>query len=107
MAEPLDDVLQDAPAEEYAGAAVVSTSSTSDGVEAGVEVEVTLRGQFEPLDGRFHWYGRIRADDALAALARAGDTVVVTTPHGSAAGRLPDLDPWGRSRIAGTGRPPF
>ena len=28
-------------------------------------------------------------------------------PHGSAEGRLSDVDPWGRFRIAGTGRPPF
>ena len=75
--------------------------------EFGVAVEVTLRGHFEPLDGRFHWYGRIGSDAALAERARAGDTVTLTTPHGSAEGRLSDVDPWGRFRISGTGRPPF
>jgi hypothetical protein len=98
------DVLAGAPAEEYAGAATVTTGSTAGN---GVEVEVTLRGHFEPLDGRFHWYGRIGADDGLTEVVRAGDTVTLTTPHGSAEGRLSDVDPWGRYRISGTGHPPF
>jgi hypothetical protein len=97
----MDPVLQQAPADEYVGAAVVSSDSTS------VEVEVTLRGHFEPVDGHFHWYGRIGADERLAGIVRAGDTVTLTTPHGSADGRLSDVDPWGRFRISGTGRPPF
>jgi hypothetical protein len=92
--------MTELPAEEYVGPAVLS------GAEA-VEVEVTLRGHFEPLDGRFHWYGRIGSDAALAERARAGDTVTLTTPHGTAEGRLSDVDPWGRFRISGTGRPPF
>jgi hypothetical protein len=33
--------------------------------------------------------------------------VVLRTAHGSAEGRLSDVDPWGRFRIAGVGRPPF
>jgi hypothetical protein len=111
----MDPVLQHAPADEYVGAAVVSTGSVSTGstsveVSTGstsAEVAVTLRGHFEPIDGHFRWYGRIGADDGLAAVVRAGDTVTLTTPYGSAAGRLSDLDPWGRFRISGTGRPPF
>lgn len=83
--------------EEYAGPAVV----------ADVEVEVTLRGHFEPLDGRFHWYGRIGRGSALDEQVRSGSTVIVTTPNGTAEGRLSDLDPWGRFRVSGTGRPPF
>lgn len=100
---PEDAVLQGAPAEEYAGRAEVSTGDRS----ACLEVEVTLRGHFEPLDGRFHWYGRIGADGRLAEVARAGDVVTLTTRHGAAEGRLADVDPWGRYRITGTGRPPF
>ncbi|MGY2874097.1 hypothetical protein ACVW00_001287 [Marmoricola sp. URHA0025 HA25] len=91
------------PAEEYAGTAQVSTGSTT----GEVQVEVDLRGHFEPLDGRFHWYGRIAANEELAETAQSGETVVLTTPHGSAEGRLSDVDPWGRFRITGTGRPPF
>ncbi|RNM13680.1 DUF4873 domain-containing protein [Nocardioides pocheonensis] len=118
------------PAEEYAGPAVVSpaegdvvsrlagarTSTTQEDVlppatslettGVAVTVDVTLRGHFEPIDGRYHWYGRLAADEALGRW-QPGTTVVLTTPHGSAAGRLSDLDPWGRYRISGTGRPPF
>ena len=43
-----------------------------------IPVEVVLRGHFQPIDGRFHWYGRLSASD-----------------------------PWGRYRITGTGKPPF
>jgi hypothetical protein len=84
------------PGEHYDGPARIATS----------EVGVRLRGRFEPIDGRFHWWGRISADPALPE-DRAGTTVTIETPHGSARGRLSDLDPWGRFRISGTGRPPF
>ena len=92
-----DEVLVDAPAEEYAGPAVVDD----------VEVDVRLRGHFEPLDGSFHWYGRIAANEVLDAQVQSGATVTLTTPQGTAQGRLSDVDPWGRFRISGTGRPPF
>ena len=71
---------------------------------------MTLRGTFQPIDGRYHWYGRIAQHDdvdALVASGASGASVVLRTPHGDAAGRLSDRDPWGRYRIAGTGRPPF
>lgn len=89
------------PAETYAGAG----SLIADGTE--LTVEVTLRGHFEPLDGRFHWYGRIATDDAVTARHRSGATVTLATPHGRAEGRISDVDPWGRFRISGTGAPPF
>ena len=91
------ELLDGAPAEEYTGPATIGD----------IEVEVTLRGHFEPLDGRFHWYGRIAPNAALAEQVRSGSTVTLTTPHGTAEGRLSDVDTWGRFRIAGTGRPPF
>ena len=109
---------QRVPAEEYVGPAVVSTGEAAEPSEVsrlagartsttddGVTVEVTLRGHFEPLDGRFHWYGRLAAHEGHRW--QSGTDVLVTTPHGSAAGRLSDLDPWGRFRVSGTGRPPF
>jgi len=74
---------------------------------AETEVEVRLRGRFEPIDGRFHWWGRIAADERLDAQHSSGSSVTLVTPHGRAEGRLSDVDPWGRYRIAGTGRPPF
>lgn len=86
------------PGESYRGIASLDES---------LDVEVTLRGHFEPLDGRFHWYGRIAADDAVAAQHRSGATLRIITPHGSAEGRINDVDPWGRFRISGTGTPPF
>ena len=38
--------------------------------ERTLEVTAHLAGHLEPLDGLFHWYGRIdRADDLVAALS--------------------------------------
>ena len=88
------------PGEEYAGTAVVTVG------ESEVEVEVDLRTTFQPVDGRLHWYGRLAATPSLEA-ARAGTLVVLRTEHGTAEGKLSDLDTWGRFRIAGVGRPPF
>jgi hypothetical protein len=87
------------PQESYDGPARLGN------LEGGVEVEVRLRGHFQPIDGRFHWWGRIGRDTELPHAA--GVTVTLETPHGRAEGRLSDVDPWGRFRITGTGRPPF
>ncbi len=75
--------------------------------DSSLEVTVTLRGAFQPIDGHYHWYGRLDPDPTLAELGRAGATVDLRTPHGRAEGRLSDEDPWGRYRIDGMGRPPF
>jgi cation diffusion facilitator CzcD-associated flavoprotein CzcO len=72
------------------------------------EVRVELRGVFEPIDGRFHWYGRIAAHDGLAAAlgpARAAGTL--TTPEGQADCEVSDPDPWQRYRVSGRSTPPF
>jgi len=106
MTDPTtEQLLATAPAEEYAGPATVSVGD--DGGAQDIPVEVDLRGRFEPLDGKFHWYGRIAANDTLTERVRPGATVTVRTPHGSAEARLSDVDPWGRFRVSGTGRPPF
>ena len=77
-----------------------------DGVE--LTVTVTLRGNFEPVDGRYHWYGRIQPHESLtAAAAGRKPTASLRTPFGSAEGLLSDPDTWGRYRITGTSRPPF
>lgn len=86
--------------EAFDGDAVVSVDDVS------VRLGVQLRAFFEPNDGRFHWYGRLAADPALDATL-SGREATITTPTGSAPGRLSDVDPWGRFRIAGFGRPPF
>lgn len=88
------------PAEGYDGPARLLTDDHQ------VEVEVSLRGAFQPIDGRYHWYGRVAQHDDVDALA-SGAPVVLRTPHGDAVGRLSDRDPWGRYRVGGTGRPPF
>ena len=77
--------------------------------EHEVDVAVDLRGRFEPLDGTFHWYGRVDAagSSLLAEQVRSGTTVTVRTAYGEATGSLSDRDPWGRFRLAGQGRPPF
>lgn len=84
------------PQEQYDGPARIEDTA----------VQVRLRGHFQPIDGLFHWWGRISTDAALETQA-SGATVTLETPYGLAVGRLSDVDPWGRFRISGTGKPPF
>lgn len=84
----------------YSGPATL----TLDGGE--LTVEVVLRGNFEPVDGRYHWYGRIQAHPGLSVGPRKPDALL-RTPFGEAVGTLSDQDTWGRYRITGTSRPPF
>lgn len=73
-----------------------------------VPVSVQLRGYFQPIDGRYHWYGRIAADEQVTALVEAGARgAVLRTPTGEAKGSLTDPDPWSRYRVAGISTPPF
>lgn len=76
----------------------------------GTELTVTavLRGNFEPVDGRYHWYGRLEPSDELTErLGPRKGQAVLRTPAGEAEGTLSDPDTWGRYRISGTSRPPF
>jgi uncharacterized protein DUF4873 len=86
----------------YTGAATLVIGETT------FEVDVDLRGHFQPIDGYYHWYGRITAHEGLSRLlggrAGAGE---LRTPEGSARGEITDPDPWGRYRILGTSTPPF
>jgi Domain of unknown function (DUF4873) len=73
-----------------------------------VPITVTLRGHFQPIDGYYHWYGRIAENAELNELVGGKRTAaVLRTPHGVADGRLSDPDPWQRYRITGRGTPPF
>ena len=75
---------------------------------ADVDVEVDLRGQFEPIDGRYHWYGRIAADERVdQLLGGRNGRAALRTPHGESAGKVSDQDTWGRYRITGSSTPPF
>ncbi len=85
----------------YAGPVTVVVGVTA------VAAEATLKGYFEPIDGRYHWYGRLAANPELDRLVSGSVAAELRTPIGAAAGKLGDVDTWGRLRIAGVGRPPF
>lgn len=86
----------------YQGTAVLEVG------EHRFEVRVELRGYFQPIDGRYHWYGRIAPDEALAGALSAGRTKgTLATAHGSAPADVGDPDPWGRYRVEGVSTPPF
>jgi hypothetical protein len=75
---------------------------------AEFEVQVELRGHFQPIDGYYHWYGRIaRHDDLHELLGGRKKPAEIRTPDGAARGELSDPDPWGRYRVLGTSTPPF
>ncbi|MEU1126986.1 DUF4873 domain-containing protein [Streptomyces sp. NPDC005899] len=74
--------------------------------------EFTLRarltGRFQPLDGRYRWYGRLEAHEELTRLVGdRGAGVVLRTAEGDAVGRITEPDLWNRYRIEGTSVPPF
>jgi hypothetical protein len=78
----------------------------NDGVTT--EIEVTLRGHFDPISGSYSWYGRVAASDTVAELLANGPRrVQLRTPHGQAETALTDVDTWGRPRVEGFGTPPF
>jgi hypothetical protein len=71
-------------------------------------VTVHLSGRWEPVDGRYHWGGRVEPLDEVAALVRAGRREVgLRIGERSAAARLAEVDPWGGVRITGVGAPPW
>lgn len=75
---------------------------------AELAVMVRLRGLFQPIDGYYHWYGRVDASPELSARLGGGRASVrLRTSYGEADGELSDPDPWGRYRIDGVSRPPF
>ncbi len=89
-------------ADAYTGPAVLGLSGDE------FDVQAELRGHFEPIDGRYHWYGRLARHDRLAASIPQGRAAgLLTTPQGEAACELSDPDPWGRYRVTGVSTPPF
>jgi hypothetical protein len=86
----------------YTGTATLVVEGTE------LEVEVQLRGHFQPIDGYYRWYGRIAANDHLTELAGGRKKPAqIRTPDGSAHGEISDPDPWNRYRITGRSTPPF
>jgi hypothetical protein len=87
----------------YDGAAVLLVG------EQALDVTVHLAGHLEPLDGLFHWYGRIERSAAVAAAKDAGATTgeLVIGDGSPAPLRLAEHDPWGHVQVNGTGAPPY
>ena len=86
----------------YAGPATLTVGQSE------FQVEVRVRGQFQPIDGRYHWYGRLAEHPELAELVGGRKrTAVLRTPRGEATGEVSDPDPWRRYRITGLSTPPF
>jgi len=72
------------------------------------DVQVRLRGHFQPIDGCYHWYGRIDAHEGLDELLGSGKARgVLTTAEGSAPCELSESDPSHRYRVTGISTPPF
>jgi hypothetical protein len=73
-----------------------------------VAVQVKLSGHFDPISGKYSWYGRIASSPAVTALVSAGSRrVLLRTPHSDVETALSDVDPWGRPRVEGFGATPF
>jgi hypothetical protein len=76
--------------------------------ESSIPVTVKLRGHFDPISGSYNWYGRIAASPEVASLVAQGPRrAVLRTPFAEVDTTLTDVDPWGRPRVEGFGRPPF
>jgi len=77
-----------------------------------VPVHVILDARHEPQDGRLHWFGRLTLERSaepalLTALTSTSSHLELRTDGGRSEARIGDLDPWGRYRVTGVGRPPF
>jgi cation diffusion facilitator CzcD-associated flavoprotein CzcO len=96
---PLEDEI------DFAGSAVLAAG------EDTYDVRVWLSGRLEPVDGRYHWGGRIAAHDGVAQLVREGRRVVTlrTADDGGSAvpARLGEVDAWGGIGVRATGTPPW
>src|SRR5262245_39048090 len=89
-------------ADGYEGTAVVEVRGSR------FDVQVRLRGHFQHIDGRYHWYGRISAHEGLdGALASGKASGVLTTAEGSVPCELSEPDPSRRYRVTGISTPPF
>jgi hypothetical protein len=73
-----------------------------------VPVEVQLRGHFDPISGKYSWYGRVATTPEVSELMADGARKVrLRTPHAEVDTALSDVDPWGRPRVEGFGAAPF
>jgi hypothetical protein len=89
--------------DEYAGPVMVVANDVT------IRADARLTGQVEPVDGRFHWGGRLAPSAELVELVRAGARAVVLRVDGGppCGARLEEVDPWGGVRVAAVGSPPW
>jgi len=87
----------------YAGPVVVVAGDVT------VRADARLTGRVEPVDGRFHWGGRLAPNAELAGLVRGGArAVLLRLDNGpSCDARLQEVDPWGGVRVSAVGSPPW
>lgn len=103
-AQPTGTAQNREPNEDYRGPIRVHLD------DAVVEVDGRLHGFFQPIDGSYHWYGRLSPDERLSAQGaeRGRSTIEISVGDGSRTpARLGERNPWGGHRITGTGAPPF
>ncbi|MCL2585021.1 MAG: DUF4873 domain-containing protein [Streptosporangiales bacterium] len=88
--------------------------ATLEHADVSVSCDVVITGFFEPITGRYKWYGRASgsasASDSASGSGLGGlphKGVVLRTPHGTAETTVSDEDFWGRWRLQGFGAPPF
>ena len=60
-----------------------------------------LAARFDPLAGHVVWTGRV------ATVLAPRTSLVIRTPHGTGSAEATEHDPWGNTRVRGSGRPPF
>lgn len=86
----------------YTGSATLNLQLEQ--TDVSVSCDVVITGSFEPITGRYKWYGHARGT-GLNILPAQG--VLLRTPYGSAETTLGNVDLWGRYQLQGFGRPPF
>jgi len=68
-------------------------------------VRVRLAGHVDPIDGRYHWQGRVF--DELPGDARLPQDITVSIGGSDAQARIIERPPQGGYSVAGVGAPPF
>lgn len=80
------------------------------GAGSSLTVAAHLSGFFQPIDGTYHWQGRLQPSAALTDLAaEVGRKEIRVSVPGAprVVAKLGEANPWGGYRIGGLGRPPF
>lgn len=87
----------------YVGPALLKAGSVE------IPVVVHLAGHLEPLDGRYHWFGRVQDKSTGLGqdVARMQGVALQIGEGPVVAAQLGERDAWGNLRIYGAGAPPF